>query len=523
MAFECDCATTTFYLSTITLIGLYVATYIISKNIYADDFIPRYANEVFEHLLKTPIINIDLSNPLCTGNHLKLGFGPTYGKYCIESSVPKGNALFSSDFNDFNFYSDFKRNSDCVYTKYYTSTNDLQEYKFSTTEAAISNWRKSYFCSSSESRSYKDLIIVSKGQKCPNNSIKCLGSIDNLDNELCVDSALSCPINYIAIADMNIYEVNEPNMKVTYFEPSSNSNNSRMAIIYSNSQIPLSGYKHRIISRIGITEGYPCAAPYENSKPFSQADFLFDGYFFYNRCLSTYTSSTSQTSINYNPNITPIDSDYSINVFNDNYLLRYLVNLPYYPTESLYKKDYVLWVDSYPGIQSSCSSKYKSVLEEYSDKYLDNKYYDSDYESSGNTNITYRKNQVMVISIILISFTAFTFLQPFFTVDDNFFCFFGTLINGLLLLGILGTNIALLVISFQGNDSVHYWAPGFSLYQDLLGCFDDYNNYKFSLMNEFLNSMSNGFIASGVIAIIAQVLGIFQGILCIVMMSRYPD
>lgn len=494
-----------YYSLCVIMLILHIVIYAIRPIV--SNIVPVYSDSLIYDLSKAPITEISLG--CLSGEQVYLGKFPTVSETCI-SKVKHDTIGYKMMSDEYLF--NIKRRNTCGYanSKYSVVIGD---YLNNIKNLEITKWRGSDICVK-RLEYYPRLTIVPEGSACPGNLKKCLGAVDALNNELCVADD-KCPINFIAVVDLNNYSIPETlkDMKLQSF-----SDGTSFALISGYSDRPIQGYKLKIVTNIGVTEGYPCASTLERSKPFTEASPLYEEFEFYNRC------STKFKNINYNPHVVPIDTNYGYLVLNDNKALNSYATLPYVSDKAFQKRDYVLWVNNFPGVNEKCKQNVNNAVNKFNELYYPSDYFSVPYSYSTETP-SFKSYQVYATVIVLLAFISFTFFQHICVQDDNFCFFLYTLFNGLVLLGVFSTSLALCIISFYSKSVMSKFSiSGIDLYNKIdEGCFDEYSDWNFRQVNKIVADGIADFNNIGIISIISLIIYVPYGIVQIAIMSDYPD
>lgn len=486
-----------FYIMSTIYIFLWVLFYIITPKL--NNSVLLYSDDLINQFTKKPITEIIISDySYCPSGYTSLTLGkfPFVSETCVNS-VKRDSILFPSTSAE--EFSDFSRSKGCVTDEYGYSYG---EYLGFSNYFAITYYRNSLLCIKTL-ESYFLNYIIDADSSCPSDYKECYGKIDTAGKKICVSKNTNCPINYLVVANMNEYSI--PPSLSSYLTTKVFNDNSGYALIsgYIPNKIGEFDFDYKIVTDIGVSEGYPCALPYEHSKPFTEASPLFDDYELYNRCTTFYES------INYNPNITPIDSQYGISVMENNSQLGNYMSIPYFPASSTLKNDYILWYRNYPSLSNTCLSEFSTKLAKYTTKLKEAEYskYENPYFSGKYGSPSDRGREIYVISIVLISFSSYAFLQQLCSNDDNVIFYMFSMFNILVLLGVLATNIALTVIAFKGKSSVYKYGLGLDIYNSMDSeCFDSYSYWSFKMINEHIADQASKFSLIGGLSIIGLVM-----------------
>lgn len=472
----------------------------------ANDSVLKSADFVQRNWSLNPIVDIQLTSGKCPDsyNQVYVGILPNTNEYCQAGE--KISSLFPSQPEYTNPEDLEEMNKGKCSARYYEE-EDYSILPIEGTESRIVKWRNSNICIKRLDGNYYNLdIISSTEQNCVSQNSKiCPGRVDTLGNKLCIDKNLECPINFMAVVNPDEYIIPSGVQRRSFLD------SSGLQLIFTNQAQDIfpsivNDPAFSIISRLSVHEGYPCGIPYERSKPFTEASFTYRDYHLYNRCASYL--DYKDTKINFDVNFYPIDTDFQISVLYQNEILRDYMSIPYFPSRSLFKKDFVLGFGSYYGVNSRCFRSRFSRESELKTK--DNEIEDLlDDEETGVTVsdlINKSINGCRNCCIIIICLSGYGIFQTIFVQDDNCPFFFLSMMNIIGFFVNAGVIISLLVYTFRAkNLTKTAFSKDFIDWVDEYRCLDEYAfNASFEIVSSIDGSLRNlkGAIAMAIFMLI---------------------
>ena len=492
----------------LVLLGLQVWSYIEIKSVSSTYTKLTAASYLYDNWNKIPISDlkiVSMSSACPDGfSLLDLGNLPYFDSGCINEDYSQ--PVFES------FQSTYDDNSFGIEQCSMNKGRQKGKIVGIGSKISLSTWRNSKIC---VKYSQYDYFTNMATQREIATCKKCKGLLDSNEetNEFCVPADTDCPINYISIVDTSKYIIPK-GMRVEKFNDDSN-----LSLVFTSNveNYNFPGYKAKILVDLKITLGFPCYLPFEVRKSSDESSFYFVDKDGYNNCAfnSTYNNNT----INYNPNIVPLDTDFQINLYKyTNTLGYYAGGIPNYPTQNLFKNDYVLSYNNYYGLKSKGKSVDISKLTSFKSQEI---IYKNNGEDSNWTSYNYpnnKANELLISIIITLSFISFTILHFVWIIDKDSCLAFFAYMNFLILLGLLGTYIANIVISFQGYSATEY----FGRYNEINNLFssDSFDSYTSNinsiLYKDYINT-SSSFLISGISNIVSIVLLVVYFVFSVVM------
>ena len=462
------CPLVLFIICGLSIFTIAIISYLISPP-QSNDEVITYSDHVIKEVYKKPILEIFLSKENCQFpyKNLEMGKLPTIGYSCLSGEKMNPLNVTQSILTN-KFWKKAKRKS-CNYDEQSGDYIGNIIYPSSKLETKIYTWRGSFICIREMENDLSNLMIVPSLQNCASDYKKCDGFVDESGSSICVLKFNECPINFIAVIDLNRFDVPKNlNAKIQKFN-----DNSGLALVTSTHESNiLPDYKYKILTSINISEGYPCAFPFERSKPFTEASNLYKNFEQYNRC------SRKIENLNYDPNITPLDSNYGVFVYGDAF--DYYLNLPNNPLNSFLKKDWVLSYNNYPTLNNSCKNIF--ILNEQ--KYIDKKENFEKKIKLKSYKISNKISEIKSLSIVLVIFTSYSFSLLMSDLNSN--CgMFNTIIIIIVLFGILCCCLAVCTFSFNVSSLLNEFALGIEFYYKLdKNCFDNHYQQVFDFPNK---------------------------------------
>ena len=329
------------------------------------DLVKRHSLDILLSLKndmnKKPIFSLSVSKENCE-NKLTIGEFPGTSKGC-NCLGRNGHRLESYERNRItkNSCSRNQSNSGCE------DIDSIDKYDFNI-------WDSNYFCVDNNINNYIYYLnnSVGEGEKCPLNFKKC-GILDTLNNILCIEDNLDCPINKLIINNKNSYSENNINFKTL-------SLNNNKFLHYSNEFI-----NDKIITNFQLSEGgFPCYNPLRYNTAYPQYILLNNFNEF--MCIDKFNGNF------YDERYQLIDSISKKTLYTENgNLFNILIEKGGYPKFN-FNTNINLYVRNYIGIRKNCVFREENFISiEKIEKMK------KDHKISNNINIA-----CLVITVILI-------------------------------------------------------------------------------------------------------------------------